>query len=271
MRLDLSFVRTKSCGPFWQSFAILAFFIGFSPDVGHADPPPPAPQHTIVVFGDSQAQGVAGALQRMALRDRSIHVVDKSVPGTSISQKQQFDWVSTVEQYLTTAHPDAAVMMFGGNDRMSVRTESSGHAIAFKTDAWKQLYVERVGQMLKDLSAAHVPVIWLGQPIAREPTYSDDMAYLNTIYAEAVPQGGGTWLPLWDIVTDETGGYAPYGKGIDGETKRLRLDDGIHFTPAGYDIVAQKLRAEIDTVLAAAPAASPSATAPPATTAAAHS
>jgi len=266
MRLDLSFDRMKSCGPFWHSFAILAFIIGFSPDIGHADPPSPAPQHTIVVFGDSQAQGVAGALQRMAMRDRSIHIVDKSVPGTSISQKQQFDWVSTVEQYLAIAHPDAAVMMFGGNDRMSVRTEAGGHAIAFKTDAWKQLYVERVGQMLKDLSAAHVPVIWLGQPIAREPTYSDDMAYLNTIYAEAVPQGGGIWLPLWDIVTDETGGYAPYGKGIDGETKRLRLDDGIHFTPAGYDIVAQKLRAEIDTVLAAQPA-----TVPPATTVAAHS
>jgi hypothetical protein len=226
-----------------------------------ADPTPAAAPHTIVVFGDSQAQGVAGALQRMAFRDRSIHIVDKSVPGTALSQKQQFDWVATIEQFLATEHPDAAVMMFGGNDRLALRPEAGGRAVAFKTDAWKAVYVERLDQILKDLAVAHVPVIWLGQPIAREPTYSGDMAYLNSIFAEAVPNGGGTWMPLWDVVTDETGAYAPYGKGTDGETKRLRLDDGIHFTPAGYDIVAQKLRARIDAIFAATPA----------TTVAAHS
>jgi hypothetical protein len=252
MRLHVFPARTSRCGSPSRCFAFLALaLIGlFAARPGRADPPP-APPRTIVVFGDSQAQGVAGAMQRLAFHDRSIHIVDKSVPGTALSQKQQFDWVATVEQFLATTHPDAAIIMFGGNDRMSVRTEAGGHAVAFKTDAWKELYVERLDQILKDLAAAHVPVVWLGQPIAREPTYSGDMAYLNSIYAEAVPNNGATWMPLWDVVTDETGAYAPYGKGIDGETKRLRLDDGIHFTPAGYDIVAQKLRAELDVIFAA--------------------
>ncbi|HVJ53038.1 MAG TPA: DUF459 domain-containing protein [Aliidongia sp.] len=238
-----------------RSFAILAFGLLSlaAAATGRAEPPAP---RIIAVFGDSQAQGVAGALQRMALHDRGIHVVDKSVPGTSISQKQQLDWAATIEQFLATEHPDVAVMMIGGNDRLAMRTEAGGHPIAFKTDAWKAIFAERLTHILKSFADAHVPVVWLGEPIAREPTYSGDMAYLNGIYAETVTGPGTTWMPLWDIVTDETGAYAAYGKGLDGETKRLRLDDGVHFTPAGYDIVAQKLRTQIDGILsAAAPAA----------------
>jgi hypothetical protein len=258
MRLELFPARPRRSGA--RSRYDILFFLGLiglmSADPGHAEPPVP---HTIVVFGDSQAQGVAGALQRMALRDRSLHIIDKTVPGTGLSQKKQFDWVATIEQFLATEHPDAAVLMLGGNDRLPVRLEEGGHAIAFKSDAWKAMYVERMDAILKDLAQTHIPVVWLGQPIAREPTYSGDMAYLNSIYAETVPDGGGIWMPLWDVVTDETGAYAPYGKGVDGETKRLRLDDGIHFTPAGYDIVGQKLRARIDALLATT---TPTATAP---------
>ena len=32
-----------------------------------------------------------------------------------------------------------------------------------------------------------------------------------------------------------------YGKDRDGVTGRLRADDGIHFTAAGYEVIAQKI------------------------------
>jgi hypothetical protein len=32
-----------------------------------------------------------------------------------------------------------------------------------------------------------------------------------------------------------------YGKDRDGVTGRLRADDGIHFTAAGYELIAQKI------------------------------
>jgi hypothetical protein len=238
---------------------IVALLLGPS---GQASPAPMVgPVRTIVVFGDSQAQGVAGALQRMLMRDRGFRVIDKTVPGTALSQKLQFDWVSTIEQYAAAEHPDVAVMMFGGNDRLAVRLEAGGHAIGYKTAAWKQMYAERMNTVLAALADAHVPVIWLGQPVAREADYAQDMAYLNGIFSEIIPTTGCAWMPLWDVVTDETGGYTAYGKGLDGETKRLRQDDGVHFTPAGYDIIAHKVKARIDTVLPP----------PAATTVAAHS
>jgi hypothetical protein len=213
---------------------------------------PAAPVKTIVVFGDSQAQGVAAALQRMFLRDRSFHVVDKTVAGTALSQKQQYDWVDTIDHWLSTEHADVAIVMFGGNDRLAVRLEAGGKAIAYKTDAWKEMYNERLDHVLGLFVAAKVPLIWLGQPIARESGYAADMSFLNQLYEAATKTAGADYIPLWTIIADEDGNYAAYGKALDGETKRMRLDDGIHFTPAGYDIVVAKVREQIDALLAKA-------------------
>ena len=230
---------------------------------------PAVPVKTIVVFGDSQAQGVAAALQRMFLRDRSYHVIDKAVAGTSLSQKLQFDWVDTIDKWFQTEHADLAIVMFGGNDRLAVRLEAGGKAIAYKTDAWKDMYNERLTSVLGLFDKAKVPVIWLGQPIARESGYASDMSYLNELYEAATKTAGADYIPLWTIIADDDGNYAAYGKALDGETKRLRLDDGIHFTPAGYDIVAVKVREQIDALLAKAaetqPPATPAEATPPKT------
>jgi hypothetical protein len=225
--------------------------------------PPAAPVKTIVVFGDSQAQGVAAALQRMFLRDRSYHVIDKAVAGTALSQKLQYDWVDSIDKWLAAEHADVAILMFGGNDRLAVRLEAGGKAIAYKSDAWKAMYNERLAGVLGLFATAKVPVIWLGQPIARESGYATDMSFLNELYAAATKTAGADYLPLWTVIADDDGNYAAYGKALDGETKRLRLDDGIHFTPAGYDIVAVKVREQIDALLAK-PADAPPADAAPA-------
>ncbi len=58
-----------------------------------ADPAPPrAPAPDILVVGDSQAQGVAGALQRRYLRSKDFHVVDKSKIGTGLTSRSTYDW-----------------------------------------------------------------------------------------------------------------------------------------------------------------------------------
>jgi hypothetical protein len=243
-------------------------------EAGAAEPsPPPPPVRSMVVFGDSQAQGVAAGLRRLYARDRLYHIIDKTVPGTALSQKLQFDWVGTIEQWLGEDHADIAVVMFGGNDRLAARPEAGAKAIAYRTEAWKQLYTQRLNGVLGLLAAAKMPVVWLGQPVAREADYSTDMAWLNGLFEATVPASGADFLPLWTVIADETGNYAAYGKGLDGETKRMRLDDGIHFTPAGYDIIAVKVKDRIDALVAKA-AGSTTAdgpqTAPPAPTPAAE-
>ena len=72
------------------------------------------------------------------------------------------------------------------------------------------------------------------------------MALLNQIYATQTAAAGADWFPCWSLFADANGKYQPYGKGLDGETTRLRADDGVHFTGAGYDVLAHALLPSIE-------------------------
>ncbi len=205
----------------------------------------------ILVIGDSQAQGVAGALQRWYLRSREFRVLDRSKIGTGLNSKLTYDWKAAVEQLVNAEHADVAVVMFGANDRPPVRV--GGAVDPGRAAAFSRSYAARVADIVKTLRQAHLPVIWLGDPIVKDADYSADMAMLNEIIKPAAETGGAIWVPLWDVGADDSGAYAAYGKALDGQTKRLRADDGVHFTPAGYDLIAARLQPVIKTALAAAP------------------
>jgi hypothetical protein len=67
------------------------------------------------------------------------------------------------------------------------------------------------------------------------------MGYINDVYAEETTRFGAQFLPLWTAFADGEGRYNAYGKDRDGTTQRLRADDGIHFTAAGYELIAEKI------------------------------
>ena len=213
-------------------------------------PQPPAVR-TIVVFGDSQAEGLAVALRRATRQVPGIKMQNHSKAGTAISQPENYDWPLTIHNYIPDPGVDTAILMFGGNDRLPMRP-SPGTVIPFRSSAWEAEYRARTADMLHSLSDKHLRVIWVSNPICREAKYSQDMAYLNAIYREMLTGNEGTYLDIWTLVADSDGHYAPYGRTLDGVTARLRLDDGIHFTPSGYDIVASRVMQAVLRPIAAA-------------------
>lgn len=205
-----------------------------------APKPQPQPVRTIVVFGDSQAEGLAVALRRATRQASGVKVQNHTKAGTAISQLENYDWPVAIRDYVPDMGVDTAILMFGGNDRLPMRP-SPGTVIPFRSPVWEAEYRARAAAMLRSLSDKHLRVIWVSNPICREPRYSQDMAYLNAIYREILTGDEETYLDIWTIVADSDGHYAPYGRTLDGATARLRLDDGIHFTPSGYDIVASRV------------------------------
>ena len=200
----------------------------------HADDPG-APK-IIMVIGDSQAQGLAAGLHHAARAAGTARVLNDAKPGSGLIAPATFNWPAHVPDLIKAVHPDVAVMMFGANDRLPLQTES-GTTVPFRTDQWKDIYRLRASAMLHALKEAGITVVWVSNPIARDATYSRDMQYINAIFAEAVAAEGGTYLDIWLSVSDGEGHYTGYGKTLSGATARLRLDDGIHFTPAGYDVL----------------------------------
>jgi len=199
----------------------------------------PVPRTTIVVFGDSQAQGLAGGLSRVLLEEPRFRVLNRSHPGAALVHSES-EWLAPVERFVRNEKADVAVVMFGANDRLDLRDDRGGY-LRFRTEPWRAAYAARIDKIFDALSAAGLKVIWCGNPIARSPTYSADMGYINTIYEEEARRFGAQFVSLWSAVADDGGHYAAYGKDRDGVTQRLRADDGIHFTAAGYELIAEKI------------------------------
>jgi uncharacterized protein len=194
---------------------------------------------TIVVFGDSQAQGVAGGLQRVLIDDPRYKVLNRTHAGAAIVHADN-EWLGPVTSFIAKEKADIAVLMLGANDRLDMR-DDSGAYLRFRTDIWRDTYAKRADKILSALADAGLRVVWCGNPIARSATYSDDMKYINDIYAVEVARFGGAFLPLWNVIADDSGQYTAYGQDRSGVTERLRNDDGIHFTAAGYELIAERV------------------------------
>ena len=192
----------------------------------------------LVVFGDSQAQGLAGGLARVVIDDPRYKVLNRTHPGAAIVHSEN-EWMAPVQNFVSRENGDIAVIMFGANDRLDMRED--GRYLHFRTDEWREAYGKRVERILAALAMGGLKVVWCGNPIARSPTYSADMSYINDIYAGEVTRFGGSFLPLWSVVADPQGGFTAYGPDRNGITGRLRNDDGIHFTAAGYELIAERV------------------------------
>jgi hypothetical protein len=241
----LEFAWLPRAGHLLARSILLICALGIVSSGSFADEPTTA--ETIVVFGDSQAAGFARGLQRVLIDNHRYHVLNRTHPGASLAHAES-EWLAPIQHFVAGEKADIAIVLFGGNDRIDMR-EASDRYLRFGTDAWRDVYTDRVERVLENLASTGLKIIWCGNPIARSAKYSTDMEYINKIYEAEAARFGAQFLPLWSTVVDDQGGYTAYGKDRDGVTERLRADDGIHFTAAGYELIAQKI---IDTLGSAA-------------------
>ncbi|MFZ1923605.1 MAG: GDSL-type esterase/lipase family protein [Xanthobacteraceae bacterium] len=139
-----------------------------------------------------------------------------------------------------------------------------GHSYEFHTDLWADLYVKRIDEMIAALKTKGVPVLWVGLPALRGPKSTSDMAYLDELYRERAERAGIVYVDIWDGFVDDQGRYAVDGPDYEGQIRRLRTADGVHFTKAGAVKLASYVDQELRRVLSnhVAPIALPEQAAP---------
>jgi hypothetical protein len=200
---------------------------------------------TIAVFGDSMADGIWTALYRALQRDERFSVVGHARASTGIARPDYYDWQEELEQCLADDPIDAAVFSIGLNDMQSAVLREGGHH-NFRTPEWDQTYQERVARLMETLQQHGVPTFWIGLPIMRSGQYSGNIAHLNGFFEALSPQFGVTYIPLWDLTTSETGEYTSHLPDETGRTRRMRNDDGIHFTTRGYELLGREVLAAMN-------------------------
>ena len=100
----------------------------------------------------------------------------------------------------------------------------------FKSEKWVELYSKRVDETIAALKSKGVPVFWVGLPPIRGARSMGEMAFLNDIFRARAEKAGAIYVDVWDGFVDDGNRFAVQGPDFEGQVRRLRTADGVHFT-----------------------------------------
>ena len=234
-----------------------ALILGLLPALAQGTPPvqrsyinpfPNGDRYRVVVLGDSLGEGLWSGLYRAFEEDKTLEFIQHAKPNSGFARVDSYDWNEQLAKLLKEDTYQIAVVMFGASDAQGVR--SGKEWLKVGSEGWREIYGQRVEAFVKQLRAANVAVYWVGLPIMRSPTQNEDAEKLNDVYREKAFINGARYVETWTGFSDEGGRYSPYGPDMTGQVKRLRADDGVHFTARGYlklaHFVEKDLRSDLN-------------------------
>jgi hypothetical protein len=190
-----------------------------------------------------------GINDRLPLRDRvpPAKDKDKDKKGATAPQGQGTNAAEPAASE-STPPPDAEQPSIAANEPQR-RAVAAGSFYEFHSDKWAELYAKRIDEMIAALKSKGVPILWVGMPAVRGAKSTSDMSYLDELYHARADKAGIVYVDTWDGFVDEHGNYAQQGPDFEGQTRRLRTYDGVHFTKPGAEKLAHYVERELRRVL----------------------
>ena len=190
---------------------------------------PAGDRYRILVLGDSLGDGLWSGLYRAMESDATLEFLNRSKGNASLFRD---DTHTELAKLLKAENFQVAVVMFGANDAQAAKKDGTWYKVG--SEAWREVYGKRVEDFIKQLRAAKIATYWVGLPIMRSPGQSEDAEVLNEVFREKAFINGAKFVDVWNGFADEGGRFSPYGPDLDGQARRMRADDGVHFTMRGY-------------------------------------
>jgi uncharacterized protein len=178
-----------------------------------------------------------GLNDRLPIREKALSSPEPQRKGEQRAQAAQAPQNSAQGEAATSADSEAAPTA-----ENKAQHPAPGGSYDFQTDQWAALYAKRIDAMIATLKSNGVPIIWVGLPAMRGTKLTRDISYLDELYRERAEKAGIVYVDVWDGFVDDQGRYAIQGPDFEGQTRRLRATDGVHFTKAG----AVKLASYVD-------------------------
>ncbi len=210
-----------------------------------------SPQHPLKVWiaGDSLSITPGQSFLNKAPGTQVMDV--KGLDGrisTGLARPDVFNWFQRVKDGVAQLNPDVVILTFGANDDQSLFGGANPIG-PLGSDAWKAEYASRVGGMMDTVINAGHKVIWIGIPIVENTGRNARYQMLNSIYAaEAAKRPGNAFfVDTYPLFQDSAGNYNKYLT-VNGQQVEMRAPDGIHFTRAGGDRIADAVMAELGNI-----------------------
>ena len=192
----------------------------------------------MLLVGDSLFAGnLAAAIGRTFAQKGKVRVVSAYQTATGLSRPDVFDWGRVVSPLLVRERPRWVVCSFGANDAQAIRV--GDELLGFGEPAWQAVYEQRARAMMRQVASGGARVLWLGLPPMRDEAYDRRARQLNGIFkrvARALPNVD--FMELSMLLAGPDGGYATFVSN-GGRLVRVRMEDGVHYAPAGAKAIAR--------------------------------
>jgi hypothetical protein len=125
---------------------------------------------------------------------------------------------------------------------LTINSDGRITILNYGTEAWDKEYTKRVSDFLGIFEENNIFVFWIGFPIMENKTYSDKIKHLNSIYKKEIQNHQGAYfISTWELLADENGNYTDYLPDDEGNYRLVRLQDGIHLSRFGGEIVVKEV------------------------------
>lgn len=206
------------------------------------------PTTHVVVFGDVLADFAGRGLDDMFSENPDVAVARRIRAEGGLARSEPGDWPGFIRETLDGGQKATlAVVMLGANDRQAIKDKEE--SLELLSDRWKDLYRQRIDEILRTFQERGIPVVWIGLPPMKNSKLTEDLVAMNEIYRESAQRTGATYVDIWPGFVDEDNRYTATGPDVDGEPARLRTNDGVLFTKAGARKIAHFADTEIKRIL----------------------
>lgn len=211
--------------------------LGLAPFAAHAqqnalsDIPCPASTVTIAVMGDSLADGIWGAFFRAFSPCDTVEVLRLTSLSDGLARSDPSAWLGR----LKGIEPDLTLISIGANDLVNMR--SNRVRFIYGQSDWAVEYKARATTLAAGLKSASSSVIWLGLPVVGRADFEDSYRQITELHAAAAMAEDLAFVDTHAPTMFGQGAFVMNAK-IDGTLRQMRHTDQVHFTAAGYDMVA---------------------------------
>ncbi len=190
--------------------------------------------------GDSLGQYIGARLQQNASKTQKIVVNDNYQISTGLNRPDRYDWPDYLATYFADEQPDVAILMLGGNDNKVMKANDQQLKVA--SEEWFKEYEQRMATIIDTAEENEVHLYWIGLPPMKDDE-RDAIAQNTNLFLEeqAAANHWLTYVPTISYVANDEPGFDTYITGKDGETARVRANDGVHITKNPSDHIADDL------------------------------
>jgi hypothetical protein len=230
---------------------------GTTTETGEPEPAVPEEPYRVLLLGDSLAATGFGVILQKKL-DAHPHVEGyrKGKSASGLARPDFFDWMAEGKRQVELRDPDLVIVIMGGNDGQDLTNKrGKGKRVRWDTDGWGEAYKLRVAAFLSEISSeGERKVMWLGLPKMGQRGLERKLELIRDVQEQAVAMldDKGSYLDTSPFLVDENGELLREVK-VQRRTRRLREDDGVHFTMPGSQYFADQVYPEVLNVLALEP------------------